>query len=155
MFREMRRHGQQLPESECAEILRREPRGVLAVLGDDGYPYTVPLDFVYDDGKLYFHCAGEGHKLDAIRRCDKATFCVMDAGERRPGEWWLTFRSVIVFGRVRVLDDRAEVLERVRALGLKYAAPDYVETELQRDGKRVECLELTVEHMTGKRVREK
>ncbi|MBQ9616719.1 MAG: pyridoxamine 5'-phosphate oxidase family protein, partial [Oscillibacter sp.] len=69
MFREMRRHGQQLPESECAEILRREPRGVLAVLGDDGYPYTVPLDFVYEGGKLYFHCAGEGHKLDAIKRC--------------------------------------------------------------------------------------
>ena len=79
----------------------------------------------------------------------------MDAGERTSGEWWLTFRSVIVFGRVRILDDRAEVLERVRALGLKYAAPDYVETELQRDGKRVQCLELTVEHMTGKRVREK
>lgn len=155
MLRKMRRHGQQLTETECAEILRREPRGVLAVLGDEGYPYTVPLDFVYEDGKLYFHCAAEGHKIDAIRDCDKATFCVMDAGERLPGEWWLTFRSVIAFGRIRILEDREEVLSRVRSLGLKYASPDYVEKELQKDGKRVQCLELTVEHMTGKRVREK
>ena len=155
MFREMRRFKQQLSEAECAEILRREPRGVLAVLGDDGYPYAVPLDFVYEDGKLYFHCAAEGHKIDAIRRCDKVSFCVTEQGERAPGEWWLKVRSVIAFGRIRILEDREEVLSRVRALGLKYAAPDYVEKELQKDGKRVQCLELTIEHMTGKRVNEK
>ena len=155
MFREMRRFKQQLSEAECAEILRREPRGVLAVLGDDGYPYAVPLDFVYEDGKIYFHCAGDGHKMDAIRRCDKASFCVMDGGERAPGEWWLKIKSVIAFGRIRILEEREEVLSKVRALGLKYAAPDYVENELQKDGKRVQCLELTIEHMTGKRVNEK
>ena len=155
MFREMRRFKQQLTDEECAEILRREPRGVLAVLGDDGYPYAVPLDFVYEDGKIYFHCAAEGHKIDAIRRCDKVSFCVAEQGERAPGEWWLKVRSVIAFGRIRILEDRDEVLSRVRALGLKYAAPDYVEKELQKDGKRVQCLELTIEHMTGKRVNEK
>lgn len=155
MFREMRRFKQQLTDEECAEILRREARGVLAVLGDDGYPYAVPLDFVYEDGKLYFHCAAEGHKIDAIRRCDKVSFCVTEQGERAPGEWWLKVRSVIAFGRIRILENRDEVLSRVRALGLKYAAPDYVEKELQKDGKRVQCLELTIEHMTGKRVNEK
>ena len=155
MFRKMRRFKQQLTNEECAEILRREPRGVLAVLGDDGYPYAVPLDFVYEDGKLYFHGAAEGHKMDAIRRCDKASFCVTERGDAVPGEWWLTVRSVVAFGRVRILEDRDEVLSRVRALGLKYAAPDYVEKELQKDGKRVQCLELTIEHMTGKRVNEK
>ena len=155
MFREMRRYKQALTEDECAEILRRERRGVLATLGDDGYPYAVPLNFVYEDGKIYFHCAGEGHKIDAIRRCDKASFCVTEQGERAPGEWWFKVRSVIAFGRVRMLEDRDEVLSRVRALGLKYAAPDYVEKEIQKDGKRVQCLELTIEHMTGKRVNEK
>ena len=155
MFRKMRRFKQQLTEEECAEILRREPRGVLAVLGDDGYPYAVPLDFVYEDGKLYFHCAAEGHKIDAIRRCDKVSFCVTEPGEFAPGEWWKQVRSVIAFGRIRMLEDRDEVLSRVRAVGLKYAAPDYVEKELQKDGKRVQCLELTIEHMTGKRVNEK
>ena len=155
MFREMRRYKQALTEDECAEILRRERRGVLATLGDDGYPYAVPLNFVYEDGKIYFHCAAEGHKIDAIRRCDKASFCVTEQGERAPGEWWFKVRSVIAFGRVRMLEDRDEVLSRVRALGLKYAAPDYVEKEIQKDGKRVQCLELTIEHMTGKRVNEK
>ena len=72
-----------------------------------------------------------------------------------PGEWWLTVRSVIAFGRVRILDDRKEVLSRVRALGMKYAPPEYVEKEIQKDGKRVQCLEFTVEHMTGKRVNER
>ena len=151
----MRRYKQALTEDECAEILRRERRGVLATLGDDGYPYAVPLNFVYEDGKIYFHCAAEGHKIDAIRRCDKASFCVTEQGERAPGEWWFKVRSVIAFGRVRILEDRDEVLSRVRALGLKYAAPDYVEKEIQKDGKRVQGLELTIEHMTGKRVNEK
>ena len=66
-FRPMRRFKQQMTNEECIALLRKAPRGVLAVLGDGGYPYTVPLDFVYDDGKIYFHCAKEGHKLDAIR----------------------------------------------------------------------------------------
>ena len=66
MFRKMRRFKQQLSEEECLEILKTAKRGVLAVLGDEGYPYAVPLDFVYEDGKIYFHCAKEGHKLDAI-----------------------------------------------------------------------------------------
>ena len=155
MFRNMRRFKQQLTDAECAEILRNEPRGVLAVLGDDGYPYAAPLDFVYEDGKLYFHCAGEGHKIDALKRCDKASFCVTDAGTIQEGQWWRIFRSVIAFGRVRILEDREEVLSRVRSLGLKFAGPEYVEKELQRDGKRVQCLEFTIEHMTGKRVNEK
>ena len=155
MFRKMRRFKQQLTGEECAEILRRERRGVLALLGDGGYPYALPLDFVYEGGKIYFHCAAEGHKIDAIRRCDKASFCVTERGDAVPGEWWLTVRSVIAFGRVRILDDRKEVLSRVRALGMKYAPPEYVEKEIQKDGKRVQCLEFTVEHMTGKRVNER
>lgn len=155
MFREMRRIRQQLPEAECVEILRGEPRGVLAVQGDDGYPYAVPMDFVYEDGKIYFHGAKDGHKMDAVRRCDKATFCVMDKGRRADGQWWLTIRSVIIFGRIRVVEDREEVLARVRSLGLKYAGTEYVEEELRKDAARVQCLELSIEHMTGKRVNEK
>ena len=155
MFRSMRRFKQQLPEAECIELLRREPRGVLSVHGEDGYPYGLPMDFVYDDGKLFFHCAREGHKLDALRRNDKASFCVMDRGYRREGEWALNIRSVIVFGRVRVLEDREETLRRVRQLGLKYAPDaDYVERELMSSGAAVCCLEMTVDHMTGKLVNE-
>ena len=88
MFRPMRRHNQQLSQAECVEILKTEPRGVLSLIGDGGYPYGVPLDHWYceEDGKIYFHCGKQGHKIDAIRRCDKASFCLMDRGFRREGE---------------------------------------------------------------------
>ena len=158
MFREMRRFKQQLSGAECADILTRAPRGVMALSGDGGYPYAVPLDFVYDAeaNKLYFHCAAEGHKIDAMRRSDKVSFCVLDEGVPSGEDWSLYFKSVIVFGRLRMLTDRDEVIEKVRLLGLKYY-PDAadVEAELRKDGARVQCLELTVEHMTGKRVHEK
>ena len=156
MFREMRRFKQQLSEEECAELLRTVPRGVLSVCGDDGYPYGVPMDFVCADGKLFFHCAKEGHKLDAILRNDKVSFCIMDEGYRDEGDWALRIRSVIVFGRMRVLEDAEERITRLRQLGQKYY-PDAesVESEIERDAARAVVLELTPEHITGKRVHEK
>lgn len=156
MFREMRRFKQKLSEEECAELLRTVPRGVLSVCGDDGYPYGVPMDFVCADGKLYFHCAKEGHKLDAILRNDKVSFCIMDEGYRDAGDWALRIRSVIVFGRMRVLEDAEERITRLRQLGQKYY-PDAesVESEIDRDAARAVVLELTPAHITGKRVHEK
>ena len=156
MFRKMRRFKQQLSEAECLELLEKEPRGVLALLGDDDYPYAVPLDFLYRDGKLYFHGAREGHKLDALRRHDKVSFCVMDAGFRREGEWALNIRSVIAFGRIRAMAyDEEGIEELLRELGNKYNPdPEDVERELRGAIGRVRMLELTIEHMTGKLVNE-
>ena len=156
MFRKMRRFKQQLSEAECLELLEKEPRGVLALLGDDDYPYAVPLDFLYRDGKLYFHGAREGHKLDALRRHDKVSFCVMDAGFRREGEWALNIRSVIAFGRIRAMAyDEEGIEELLRELGNKYNPdPEDVERELRGAIGRVQMLELTIEHMTGKLVNE-
>ena len=156
MFRTMRRFKQQLTEAQCVEILTNEPRGVLAVLGDEGYPYAVPLDFVYRDGKLYFHSATEGHKVDALKACDKASFCVMDKGEQEEGDWALWFNSVICFGRMRLVEDFDETIRIARDLGLKYYPSEQdVEDEIKKDGHRVLCMELTIDHMTGKRVHEK
>ena len=156
MFRNMRRFKQQISQEACEELLRRQPRGVLALLGDDDYPYALPMDYIYEDGRIYFHCAQTGHKLDAIARCDKASFCVMDEGYRVEGDWALNITSVIVFGRIRRLTDEAEILARVRALGLKYNPdPQDVERELRESLHHVCVLELTVEHMTGKLVNEK
>ena len=104
MFREMRRKRQALSASEVAEILHRGTSGVLALLGDEEYPYAVPLSYVYDEGKLYFHSATSGHKIDAAERSAKASFCVIDQDSIRP-EKYTTFRSVIVFGRIRVITD--------------------------------------------------
>ncbi|MCH5291908.1 MAG: pyridoxamine 5'-phosphate oxidase family protein [Treponema sp.] len=155
MFRKMRRNKQQLSDQECVELLKQEPRGVLALLGDDGYPYTVPMDFFYDEGKLYFHCAKEGHKIDAIKKCGKASFCVMDKGFRRQDEWALNIKSVVAFGRIRLVEDRKETMARVRQLGNKYnPSPEAVEKELERTADIVQCLEFQIEHMTGKLVNE-
>ena len=157
MFRRMRRSGQQLSHEECVDLLKQEPRGVLAVHGEDGYPYALPLDFVYDEatGKLYFHCAKQGHKIDALRRDNRVSFCVHDEGYRKEGDWALNIRSVIVFGTMRFIEDRDETVKFVRMLGLKYyPTPEEVEEEIRKAVERVQMLELTVDHMTGKLVNE-
>lgn len=156
MFRPMRRRKQQLEHEACEQILERSSRGVLAVLGDDGYPYTVPLDFVYDNDKIYFHSAVEGHKLDAIQACDKCSFCVLDEGVREEDDWWYHFNSVVVFGRIRRVTDKDAIVTALRKLGAKYFPSDYdTEGDIARSFARVAVLELSVEHMTGKNVQEK
>ncbi|RGS71673.1 pyridoxamine 5'-phosphate oxidase family protein [Mitsuokella sp. AF21-1AC] len=158
MFRKMRRFKQQLTDEACIQILKHEKRGVLSVLGDDGYPYGVPLDHYYNEenGRLYFHCAVAGHKLDAIRACDKVSYCVTGEGHHEDGvSWSLTFRSVIVFGRMKVLDDHAAALHLARLLGEKFTQDKaYLDNEIKHAGPRILMLELTPEHITGKRVNE-
>ena len=105
MFRKMRRFKQQLTDDACAEVLKNGQRGILAVLGDEGYPYTVPLDYVYTDGKLYFHSAAEGHKVDAVRAEPKASFCVLAQREQDADGWSYYFDSVVVFGKVQIIED--------------------------------------------------
>ena len=157
MFRDMRRFKQQIPDEECIEVLKKEPRGVLSVLGDEGYPYGIPLDHWYSeaDGKIYFHCAKEGHKLDAISNCDKVSYCVMDQGYRKEGEWALNIRSVIIFGRMHIVEDEEEKREICTNLCRKFTDDEaYLEKELKNAFPRVCCLELVPEHMTGKLVNE-
>ena len=158
MFREMRRFKQQLSEEECRHILKTEKRGVLAVNGDGGYPYTIPINYIYEEesGKIYFHGAKEGHKIDALLRDPKASFCVYDHGYRQLGDWSYTVKSVVVFGRLRMLEDREEMIELSRRLGRKYyPTEEELEAEIAHSGKRVQILELAMEHMTGKLVHEK
>ena len=157
MFRNVTRVKQQLSREDCIRLLQQQPRGVLSLIGDDGYPYGLPIDHWYnpDDGQIYFHSGKQGHKIDAIRRDPKVSFCVYEKGVPDEEGWFLYVRSVVIFGRMRVIEDREETLLRVRRLGLKYY-PDAqsVEAEIDKDGHRVTCLELTPEHMTGKRVHE-
>lgn len=156
-FRKMRRSAQQLSNEECIEILKREPRGVLAVIGDEDYPYALPLDFVYEEenGKIYFHCAKVGYKLDALRNNNKVSFCVYDEGFRKEGDWALNIKSIIIFGKIKFIEDQEETIERVRKLALKYyPTAEAVEEEIVKAGSRVQMLELTIEHITGKLVNE-
>lgn len=157
MFRELVRKKQQLTQAECIEILKNEPRGVLSVQGDDGYPYGLPMDHWYceEDGKIYFHSGKTGHKIDALRRCDKVSFCVYDQGYRKEGEWALNIRSVIVFGRVRFVEDHERAVELCRRLSYKYTQDGaYIESEIRKFAGGLLCFELEIEHMTGKLVNE-
>lgn len=157
MFREMRRIKQQLDNQECVKVLKSQPRGVLSVLGEDGYPYGIPIDYWYceEENRVYFHGAKEGHKIDAIKACDKVSFCVYDEGYRKDGEWALNIKSVIVFGKIHLVEEKQKALDICRNLCFKFTDDEeYIEKELESAGKRVQCLELVPEHMTGKLVNE-
>lgn len=156
MFREMRRKNQELSKEECIEILTNEPRGVLALLGDNDYPYAIPMSHVYVNGKIYFHGAMEGHKHDAVKKHSKVSFCVMDKGVKKENNWWYTFKSVIVFGKIKIITDVAEKIDKLTYLGNKFfPTPQDTEDEINRLLERTEVFEITIDHMTGKIVKEK
>ncbi|MBR0509083.1 MAG: pyridoxamine 5'-phosphate oxidase family protein [Clostridia bacterium] len=157
MFREVQRKKQALAPEECAALLQQELRGVLSVIGDDGYPYALPVNHWYDpeDGKLYFHSGKTGHKIDAMRQCEKACFCVYDGGSRREGEWALDFKSVVVFGKIDFVEDHARALEISRRLSERFTDDTaYIDREIEQFGAKVLCFSLTPLHITGKRVNE-
>ena len=158
MFRKMMRVKQQLAEEECVEILKTQLRGVLSVNGDDGYPYGMPINHYYnaEDGALYFHGGMKGHKIDAFRRDGKASFCVMDDGVREEGEWFLRFRSVIVFGRIEPVEDEETMLKLTRQLCYKFTQDEeYINEEIRHSAAATLMFRLVPEYMTGKRVTER
>lgn len=153
MFREMRRKRQALSPEENAAVLRRGTSGVLALSGDNDYPYAVPVSYVYDGEKLYFHCAKSGHKLDAIRRNAKASFCVIDQDRVIPEEYTSYFRSVIVFGKIQIIEDEVKKRMAIEKLAVKYAPQDNPggrKKAIEREWKPLCMLEMTIDHMTGK-----
>ena len=155
-MREMRRFKQALTPEECDIVLQRNTSGVLAVTGDGGYPYAVPLSYVWLDGKVYFHWATTGHKLDAVRGDDRASFCVVDQDKVVPEAYTTNYRSVIVFGRVRILGDPGEKRRTIEALSQKYRSgfPEAMAAEIQGAWDRFCMVELSAEAVTGKQAKE-
>lgn len=150
MFRKMRRIKQVLPEEKCMEILEKATSGVLAVSGDGEYPYGVPLSYVFVDNKIYFHSAKEGHKIDAINNNEKVSFCVIEKDEIVPKEYTSYFRSVIVFGKARLLGDE-EKKNALETLANKYSpGEDGVKEEVEKSLKNVAIIEMTIDHISGK-----
>ena len=151
-FRAMRRKRQQLSEAESIGILQRATAGTLALLGDNGYPYAVPISYVYAEGKLYFHSALSGHKVDAIRNCDKASFCVIDQDEVHPEKYTTYFRSVIAFGRIHIIEDEQEKLATARLLGDRYNPnqEEALQKEIEKGLSRMVMIRFDIEHLTGK-----
>jgi nitroimidazol reductase NimA-like FMN-containing flavoprotein (pyridoxamine 5'-phosphate oxidase superfamily) len=152
VFRALRRKKQILHEAEAIAMLESCTSGVLAVHGDDDYPYAVPLSFAYEDGRILFHSATAGHKVDALERSEKASFCAIAADDIVPSRFTTHFRSVIVFGRARVVTDDDEKRHALMCLAAKYS-PEHLDTadsEIDGDLKRVCVIELAIEHVTGK-----
>lgn len=157
MFREMRRQKQAISEDECRRILREEKRGVLAVLGDNDYPYAMPLNHYYDEesGHLFFHGAKIGHRVDAVKNHDKVCYCVYDKGYRNEGEWALNIKSVIIFGKIKLVEDFQRAMQMTRELSYKFTDDNnYIEKEIEKCGQGTLCMELVPESMTGKLVNE-
>ena len=157
MWREVSRKNKAIPREECIELLTRETRGVLSVNGDDGYPYAMPLNHYYEaeDGCVYFHSGRYGHKIDAIRGSDKASFCVVEAGVRETDDWAYTVRSVIVFGRIEIVEDAERVAEITACLSRKFTSDEeYIAEEIEKFLKATVLLKLTPEHICGKRIKE-
>lgn len=151
MFREMRRMGNALPKEEAIGMLAKATNGVLSVAGDDGYPYGVPVSYVYQNNQIVFHCATEGHKLDAIRKNPKVSFCVVEQDLIIPEEFNTLYRSAIAFGTARILADE-EKQAYIEAIGKKYA-PDYdkeAKEYIKSDWTNFSVVVMDIDHLTGK-----
>lgn len=153
MFRDMRRGRQALPGAVCLDILERGSHGVLALLGDGGWPYAVPLNYLWHEGAVYFHCAHAGHKIDALRACPRASFCVVERSDVVPEDYSTNYRSVIVFGPVRELTEEGEKRRAIERLALKFSPGDSGARRaaaIDAEWENLCVLELRAEHISGK-----
>ena len=155
MFRPLKRIKQQLSEEECKEILLNEPRGVLSVIGDDNYPYALPINFYYDatENKIYFHTGKEGHKLDSIKKNNKVSFCVYDKGFHKDNHWSLNIKSVVVFGKISITENWSR--DMMVSFCKRFTDDiEYINSEIDKFQKNTIVMCLEIEHMTGKLVNE-
>lgn len=152
MFRTLRRKKQALSEEETRQLLERATSGVLSLYGDEGYPYGVPMSYVYVDGKIYFHSAKSGHKIDAMKTHTKACFTVIEQDTVVPEEYTTYYRSAIVFGKMRILEEEEEIMEAIHLLSDKYR-PGYEEERkkaIEKDYDGLTMMEMNIEHLCGK-----
>ena len=152
MFQKMRRFKQQLKQNEIEQILQLNTSGVLALLDNNGYPYSVPLSYAYSNGNIYFHSAKTGHKIDAIKNCKKATFCIIDKDDVQPEKYTTFYKSVIAFGNVEIVNDRDETLFAIKELGEKYY-PNHsneLQNEIEKFKMAFLIIKFDIEHITGK-----
>lgn len=152
MFKQMRRIKQQLSEKECIDILQRQNVGTLALAKNGDYPYAVPLNYVYYNGKIYFHCAITGHKIDIIKKQNKASFCVIDKDTVVPEKYTTFYRSVIVFGKAEIVEDDVEKMVALKELSYKYVSKDDKAhlKEINGAWNRTCVFSLSIDYLSGK-----
>lgn len=156
MFRELRRIKQALTKEECIEILKTCSTGIMAVLGDNNYPYAVPLNYVYDDNKILIHCAKNGHKIDAIMKNNNVSFCVVEKDTVIPEKFATNYSSVIAFGKATLIDDEKMMRTALEHINKKYSPNYEVEGQKEIDDSigRVLIIQIEIEHLSGKKSRD-
>ncbi len=157
MFRELTRKKQELSHEKCIDILKSEKRGVLNVNGDNGYPYGMPMNHFYNenDGCIYFHCGKAGHRLDSLKSDNKVSFCICDSSYKDEGEWALNIKSIIVFGKIEIIDNMDAIRSITTLLSYKFTADTaYIAKEIENYAHETLLLKLIPEHICGKLVRE-
>ena len=157
MYRTMRRSVQALSREEMIDLLKKETRGVMSVQGDDGYPYGFPINHYYDEeaNKIYIHGATFGHRVDAVKRDPKVSYCVFGQDYQKEGDWAKYVKSVIVFGKAELIEDKDEIVRISRLLCDKFPCPqEYVEHEIEKDTPRTLVIAIDIEDINGKLVHE-
>lgn len=158
MFRSIRKKKNELPIEAAKQLLRTARHGVLAVNGDDGYPYAVPINYFYDEAqeKIYFHGARAGHKIDALKACDKVCFTVYGNESIREQAWAPFMQSAVVFGRCHLLENTPEAIALLKRFAMKYYPDEHLaDEEIAAAGKAVQMFMIEIEHLSGKEVQEK
>ena len=159
MFKPIRKKINEIGHSDAETLLQSNRRGVLAMNGDNGYPYAIPINYFYDchKKKIYFHGAKAGHKVDALKTSDKVCFTVYGNERIDESESWAPYvQSVVVFGRCRLLEAGSESIDRLKEFAMKYYPDETLADEqIARNGRATQMFEITIEHMSGKQVQEK
>ena len=158
MFRQVRRKNREISLEAAKDLLRTSRRGVLAVNGDNGYPYALPLNYLYDEDSntIIFHGARAGHKIDSIKACDKVCFTVYGNETIKEEAWAPYVQSTIVYGRCHLVDDQERAMGILRSLARKYyPSEDIIDEEIAKAGKAVQMFQIEIEHISGKEIQEK
>ena len=158
MFRKIRKIKNEINQEDVKELLKTSRRGILAMNGDDGYPYAIPVNYFYDEteGKIFFHGAKAGYKVDCLESSDKVCFTVIGSEMIRAEEWAPYMQSVVIFGRCQLIDDKQNAMKRLKDFAMKYyPSENMVLDEIKEDGKATQMFEIDIEYMTGKEVQEK
>ena len=158
MFRPIRKKKNEISLDAAKELLRCSRRGILAVNGDHGYPYAIPINYLYDKDaqKIIFHGAKAGHKVDSLKACDKVCFTLFGNESIQEESWAPFLQSVVVFGRCHLVENREDSMKLIKKFAMKYYPDEkMVDDEVALSGSSTQMFEIEIEHLSGKRVQER
>ncbi|NBI62668.1 5-nitroimidazole antibiotic resistance protein [Clostridiales bacterium] len=152
MKREMYKKERQMSEADVIKACQSGNHGTLSMIGDDGYPYATPVNYIYIDGKIYIHSAKYGYKVDCVNRDNKVCFSAIINAKVEQSKFTAAFQSIIAKGKIHAVEDEGErrkVLEQF----IYKLSPDFVENGMKFvDGAigKTLLLCMDIEEMTGK-----